>query len=73
MTFGGWTAYQQRLGQFGFINGYPWPSIHVEHMEDTRSPYCIRTPERESYKHALRGVGLDQFTSELCVWRPLAI
>ncbi|HJT36567.1 MAG TPA: hypothetical protein VJ783_31380 [Pirellulales bacterium] len=42
-------------------------------MEDTRSAYCIRTPEHESYKHALRGMGLDEFTRELCVWRPLAV
>ncbi|HEX5443905.1 MAG TPA: methyltransferase domain-containing protein [Pirellulales bacterium] len=68
---GGWTAYQQRLGELGYINGYPWPLIHVEHMEDTRSAYCIRTPEHEAYKHALRGVGLEEFTRELCVWQPI--
>lgn len=42
-------------------------------MEDTRSPYCIRTPEHEAYKHALRGVGLEEFTRELCVWRPQVV
>lgn len=66
----GWTGYQQRLTAAGFINGYPWPPIHVEHMEDTRSRYCIRSEEHQRYKQALRGMDLDQFTEALCVWRP---
>jgi O-antigen biosynthesis protein len=66
----GWTAYQQRMTAAGYINGYPWPPIHVEHMEDTRSAYCIRSPEHQQYKQALRGMDLEQFTEALCVWRP---
>jgi hypothetical protein len=66
----GWTFYQQRLTDEGLINGYPWPPIHVDHMEDTRSPRCIRTPEYEQYKRDLRGMSPEQFTQELCVWRP---
>lgn len=67
---GGWTWYQQRLDELGYINGYPWPLVHVDHMEDTRSPHCIRTEEHEQYKQALRGMSLDEFTQELCVWKP---
>jgi GT2 family glycosyltransferase len=66
----GWTAYQQRLTDAGFINGYPWPPIHVDHMEDTRSPHCIRSDEHQHYKREERGMGLEEFTHELCVWRP---
>jgi glycosyltransferase involved in cell wall biosynthesis len=67
----GWTFYQQRMTDEGLINGYPWPPIHVDHMEDTRSPRCVRTPEHQEYKRALRGMSLEQFTEELCVWRPM--
>ena len=67
---GGWTWYQQKLDQLGYINGYPWPLVHVDHMEDTRSRHCIRTSEHEEYKQSLRGMSLDEFTRELCVWKP---
>jgi hypothetical protein len=67
---GGWTSYQQRLDELGYINGYPWPFVHVDHMEDTRSPHCIRTDEHQQYKQALRGMSLEEFTQELCVWKP---
>ncbi|HVC92192.1 MAG TPA: hypothetical protein VND64_00800, partial [Pirellulales bacterium] len=53
------------------VNGYPWPPIHVDHMEDVRSPRCIRTAEHQEYKQALRGMSLEQFTEDLCVWRPI--
>jgi 2-polyprenyl-3-methyl-5-hydroxy-6-metoxy-1,4-benzoquinol methylase len=66
----GWTLYQQRLTQEGLVNGYPWPPIHVDHMEDTRSPHCIRSAEHQCYKRDERGMGLEEFTKELCVWRP---
>ncbi|HWB11545.1 MAG TPA: glycosyltransferase [Pirellulales bacterium] len=66
----GWTIYQQRLTDQGYINGYPWPPVHVDHMEDTRSPHCIRSEEHQSYKREERGMGLEEFTQELCVWRP---
>jgi 2-polyprenyl-3-methyl-5-hydroxy-6-metoxy-1,4-benzoquinol methylase len=66
----GWTFYQQRMTDVGLINGYPWPPIHVDHMEDTRSPRCIRSQEHQEYKRALRDMTLEQFTQELCVWRP---
>lgn len=67
----GWTAYQQLLTEKqGLINGYPWPPIHVDHMEDTRSPHCIRSEEHQQYKREERGMGLEEFTRELCVWRP---
>ena len=66
----GWTFYQQRMNDDGLVNGYPWPPIHVDHMEDVRSRRCIRTPEHQQYKQALRGMSLEQFTEELCVWRP---
>jgi hypothetical protein len=58
------------LGERGLVHGYPWPLIQVEHMEDTRSQYCIRTAEHENYKQAQRGMSLEQFTQELCIWRP---
>jgi hypothetical protein len=67
---GGWTWYQQRLDELGYINGYPWPFVHVDHMEDTRSPHCIRTEEHERYKRTMRGMSLEEFTRELCVWKP---
>jgi hypothetical protein len=67
---GGWTWYQQRLDERGYINGCPWPFVHVDHMEDTRSDHCIRTQEHEAYEQAMRGMSLDEFTKELCVWRP---
>jgi len=66
----GWTIYQQRLYDAGLINGYPWPPVHVDHMEDTRSPHCVRTAEHEAYKQTMRGMSLDEFTQALCVWRP---
>jgi hypothetical protein len=66
----GWTMYQQQVEASGLVNGYPWPLVHVDHMEDTRSQHCVRTPEHEQYKHELRGMSLDEFTRELCVWRP---
>jgi hypothetical protein len=66
----GWTFYQQRLTEAGFINGYPWPPVHVDHMEDSRSPHCIRSDEHERYKRDERGMGLEEFTNELCAWRP---
>jgi 2-polyprenyl-3-methyl-5-hydroxy-6-metoxy-1,4-benzoquinol methylase len=66
----GWTIYQQRLTDQGFVNGYPWPPVHVDHMEDTRSPHCIRSEEHQRYKREERGMGLEEFTQELCVWRP---
>jgi hypothetical protein len=67
---GGWTWYQQELDGLGYINGYPWPFVHVDHMEDTRSMHCIRTEEHERYKRDLRGMSLDEFTQKLCVWKP---
>jgi hypothetical protein len=66
----GWTQYQQQIDELGLINGYPWPPIHVDHMEDTRSPHCILAPEHLAYKQAMRGMSLQEFTDELCVWRP---
>jgi glycosyltransferase involved in cell wall biosynthesis len=66
----GWTVYQRWLTEAGLINGYPWPPVHVDHMEDTRSPHCVRSSEHEQYKRAMRGMSLDEFTEELCVWRP---
>jgi len=66
----GWTFYQQKMTEQGLVNGYPWPLIHVDHMEDTRSPRCVRTDEHQAYKQALRGMSLEQFTQEMCVWRP---
>jgi hypothetical protein len=67
----GWTFYQERINELGLVNGYPWPPIHVDHMEDVRSPRTIRTAEYEAYKQDMRGMGLEQFTQELCVWRPI--
>jgi 2-polyprenyl-3-methyl-5-hydroxy-6-metoxy-1,4-benzoquinol methylase len=66
----GWTLYQQQLTSHGLINGYPWPLINVDHREDTRSRHCIRSAEHQDYKQALRGMDLEEFTQELCVWRP---
>jgi hypothetical protein len=66
----GWTIYQQWVTDQGFVNGYPWPPVHVDHMEDTRSPHCIRSDEHQRYKRDERGMGLEEFTEELCVWRP---
>jgi hypothetical protein len=66
----GWTRYQQRLTAQGLVNGYPWPPVHVDHMEDTRSAHCIRSDEHQRYKREERGMELDEFTNELCVWRP---
>jgi hypothetical protein len=67
---GGWTAYQERMTAAGLVSGYVWPLVHVDHMEDLRSPHCIRTPEHQAYKRALRDMTLEQFTEALCVWRP---
>jgi len=67
----GWTFYQERMTELGLVNGYPWPPIHVDHMEDVRSPRSIRTAEHEAYKQAMRGMSLEEFTRELCVWRPI--
>ena len=66
----GWTWYQERMDELGYINGYPWPLVHVDHMEDTRSEHCIRSDEHQSYKRAMRGLSLEEFTQELCVWKP---
>ncbi|MEX2118242.1 MAG: glycosyltransferase [Pirellulales bacterium] len=66
----GWTIYQQRIGELGLVNGYPYPLIHVDHMEDTRSAHCIRSAEHQQYKRQQRGMDLEEFTNELCVWRP---
>jgi SAM-dependent methyltransferase len=66
----GWTRCQQRLTAEGLVNGYPWPRVHVDHMEDTRSAHCIRSDEHQRYKREERGMELDEFTNELCVWRP---
>lgn len=66
----GWTQFQQRLGDAGYWNGYPWPAVHVDHMEDTRSPFCITTEEHQNYKQQMRGMSLEQFTDKLCVWNP---
>jgi len=69
----GWTFYQERMAAAGMIHGYPVPLIHVEHLEDTRSPHCVRTAEHQAYKQALRGMSLEQSTEALCVWRPHAV
>ena len=66
----GWTLYQERMVAAGMIHGYPVPLIHVEHLEDTRSPHCIRSADHQAYKQALRGMNLEQSTEALCVWRP---
>jgi hypothetical protein len=52
----GWTVYQQRLTDAGFVNGYPWPPVDVDHVEDTRSPHCIRSEEHQRYKRDERGM-----------------
>jgi hypothetical protein len=67
---GGWTAYQERMTAAGLVSGYVWPLVHVDHMEDVRSPHCIRTAEHQAYKQALRDMTLEQFTEALCVWKP---
>jgi GT2 family glycosyltransferase len=67
---GGWTAYQERMTAAGLVSGYVWPLVHVDHMEDVRSPHCIRTAEHQAYKRDLRDMSLEEFTQELCVWRP---
>ena len=66
----GWTQFQQKLGDAGYWNGYPWPAVHVDHMEDTRSPFCITNEEHQTYKRQMRGMSLEQFTDQLCVWNP---
>ena len=66
----GWTFYQERMAAAGMIHGYPVPLIHVDHLEDTRSPHCIHSDEHQAYKQALRGMNLEQSTEALCVWRP---
>lgn len=66
----GWTQFQQNLTDAGYRNGYPWPAVHVDHMEDTRSPFCITTEEHQNYKLQMRGMSLEQFTDKLCVWNP---
>lgn len=67
----GWTFYQEALHAAGWINGYAWPAIHVDHMEDTRSEHCIRSLPHQQYKRALRGMSLEESTQAMCIWRPM--
>ena len=59
----GWTDYQHRLTQAGYLNGYPLPLIYVDHMEDIRSEHCLQTEEHETYKKAMRGQSLQACTT----------
>lgn len=62
-----WTDYQEQLHRLGYVNGYPLPLIHVDHMEDTRSPNHIASSEHESYKLAMRGQSLGECTMRMYV------
>ncbi len=37
----GWTEYQHALDASGYLNGYLYPLLFVDHMDDPRSPNCL--------------------------------
>lgn len=56
----GLSEYQAEMG---LVNGYLWnPVLWVEHMEDGRSPHCIKTQEYQDYKLLTRGLTIEQYT-----------
>jgi len=58
----GLSEYQAEMG---LINGYLWPPLWVEHMEDARSEHYISTMEYENYKLQTRGVTLAQYQDSI--------
>lgn len=59
----GLSEYQEEIEKKGLINGYLWePILWVEHMEDGRSPHCIKTDEYQQYKLKTRGLTIEQYT-----------
>ena len=64
----GFTEFQQAFQRNGKINGYLWnPILYVEHMEDARSPFCIKTKEYEDYKMETRGSTINDYTNAMYV------
>lgn len=55
----GLSEYQAEMG---LPNGYLWsPTLWVDHMEDSRSPHYINTPEYNAYKIKTRGMSLAKY------------
>ena len=59
----GLTDYQWKWSDAGKINGYVYPLVKVEHMEDGRSQHCIKNKEHNDYKLNVRNMGIDNNTS----------
>lgn len=55
----GWTRYQCELTTAGYINGYTWPLMYVDHMDDPRSDHFDQSEDnikRMEYVMSLRGI-----------------
>ena len=47
------SKYWKKMAYVGYINGYYFPLIHIEHMDDIHSKHCMlhRMPYDEAYKY----------------------
>ena len=59
----GLTDYQWKMYKNGKTNGYLYPLIWVEHMEDSRSRHCINNKEHNLYKSRVRNLSINDATS----------
>ena len=52
----GLTDYQLAWKEQGFVNGYLYPLVYVQHLEDPREPHHIDTEEYDNTSLRVRGV-----------------
>lgn len=45
----GWTDYQHRLVEQGYLVGYLYPLVQLEYMDDPRSPHCLIEQKYQDY------------------------
>ncbi|MBT7790612.1 MAG: glycosyltransferase, partial [Calditrichaeota bacterium] len=67
----GWTEYQHKIVNSGYVVGYLYPLIQLEYMDDPRSEYCLIEKKYQKYTRDIwkeRGVDFvssDQLTKWL--------
>lgn len=65
----GWTGYQKEIFRRGYINGYLYPLLQVEHFDDPLDPHnCSLGIHRDASLHSFgdKGIALDR--REILAW-----
>jgi GT2 family glycosyltransferase len=64
----GWTEYQKRMFAAGYVNGYVYPLLYVEHFDDPLSKHnLVFTEHRKQSEISLSDKGIKSF-DEMLAW-----